>query len=356
MKFNPSIFNKYRVAWHVLFWLAYLIFFSAQYGYTSSEYIQTFLRQCSYLPILMTATYFYIYYLIPRYLLTKKYKTFFPVFFLSAIVFTIALRFITKYVMAKMFFTPEMQKQLASIDFFHPVYILSHIFAIYSIVFIAAFIKLVKQWYAEQQRNQQLMQDKLEAELKFLKSQIHPHVLFNVLNNIYGLSLAGSKNTPNMILKLSSLLDFMLYECNSERILLDKELNMLNNYIELEKLRYGGRLKLRFETNGNTSGVTIAPLLLFPFVENSFKHGVGKETEESWINITLNVDEEKLELSIENNKSEEDKNGNSGIGLNNVKRQLELLYKDKYSLEIINKQTTFFIKLNLEHNHFADEN
>ena len=350
--------NRHRRLSHILFWLGYLAYFSLQYGYVRSDYLQSFLQQCVFLPVILAAVYFNIYFLIPKYLLTKKYKQFFPYFFSSAFIFVTALRVITKYISPALFFSPEIQAQYAAIPLFHPLYILSHTFTIYSTVFIAAFIKLVKQWFADQQKHQKLVQEKLEAELKYLKAQINPHVLFNLLNNLYGLSLAGSKETPGMILKLSSLLNYMLYECNSTYIQLDKEVTLLRDFIALEKLRYGERLELNFTINGNTAGVKIAPLILFPIVENSFKHGVGKEIENSWINIDLTVNDKELFFVVSNNKSEdvEESGNNNGIGLKNIKRQLELLYDDKFNLEINDNNSKFIVKLTLQYNGTDNEN
>ncbi|MFC2135291.1 sensor histidine kinase [Bacteroidota bacterium] len=269
------------------------------------------------------------------------------------------MRIITKYISPALFYSEQYQARAAEIAFFSPLYIMSHTFSIYSVVFLVAFIKLVKQWYDDQQKKQQLSQEKLEAELKYLKAQINPHVLFNVLNNLYGLSLAGSKQTPEMILKLSSLLDFMLYECNTKFILLSKEINMLKDYIALEKLRFGDRLTIDFKTNENISNIQIAPLLLFPLVENSFKHGAGQETEKAWIKIETEANDSSIIFSVENSRSdysngtEDDK---EGIGLKNVKRRLELLYKDRFSLEIDDNKSYFLVKLVLDYNENADEN
>lgn len=351
---------RHRVTSHVLFWLAYISYFSFQYGYTESDYFATFLQQCIFLSVIIPAVYLNVYVLISKFLLEKKYKKFIIYFIPTWFVFVSLMRVITKYVSPALFFSEQYQARAAEIAFYSPVYIMSHTFSIYSVVFLVAFIKLVKRWYDDQQKTQQLSKEKLEAELKYLKAQINPHVLFNVLNNLYGLSLAGSKQTPEMILKLSSLLDFMLYECNTKFISLSKEINMLKDYIELEKLRFGDRLTVHFKTADNISNIQIAPLLLFPLVENSFKHGASQETENAWIEINTEADDDSsIIFSVKNSRSDYNNGTNDdkeGIGLKNVKRRLELLYKDRFSLEIDDNKSYFFVKLVLPYNENADEN
>lgn len=354
-----SDFAKHRITSHILFWLAYISYFSFQYGYTRSDYLITFVQQCLFLTVIVPAVYYNVYVLISKLLLEKKYRSFIIYFIPTWFVFVTLFRILTKYISPVLFYSEQYQASVAQIAFYSPLYIMSHTFSIYSVVFLVAFIKLVKRWYSEQQRNQMLTQEKLEAELKYLKAQINPHVLFNVLNNLYGLSLAGSKKTPEMILKLSSLLDFMLYECNPKFIPLNKEINMLKDYIDLEKLRFGDRLTVDFKVNGNISNVSIAPLLLFPIVENSFKHGAGQETENAWINISITTNTGSIIFIVKNSKADDNIDtgeNKNGIGLKNIKRRLELLYKERFSLDIEDNKTYFFVKLVLQYNEDNDEN
>jgi len=356
MSFDFSFIKRHKKIWHLVFWLAYLLFFTFQYGYNRSEYLKIFLQYLCFLPLVMSATYFYIYYLIPKYLLEKKYPLFFTFAFSSGLIFIVLLRLITKFLIPVLFFSPEIQKALSGVSFFHPIYLISHFVSIYSAVISAAFVKLLMHWYDEEGRAQQLKKEKLEAELKFLKAQIHPHFLFNLLNNIYGLSLANSPKTPELILKLSSLLNYILYECNVPLVSLDKEIELLKDYISLEKIRYGERLSISFNVIGNTGGIKIAPLLLFPFVENSFKHGASNEPDDSWIEINLEVNPNQLILSVKNSYTHAAESEQSGIGLQNVKRQLELLYKDKHILNFEIVDSVYSVKLILESegNKYAD--
>ena len=215
----------------------------------------------------------------------------------------------------------------------------------------AAFIKLLIQWYNSKQQNQLLAQENLETELKFLKSQIHPHFLFNTLNNLYALTLKKSDKAPETVLRLSELLDFMLYDCNASKINLDKELHIVKSYIDLEELRYNDSVYIQFDITGETTKIEIAPLLILPFVENCFKHGISEQTDKSWIKISLDVNDNLLTLLAENsrsNKSQEENNGyKEGIGIENVRRRLQLLYPGKHKLEIKKDNHIHSVKLEL---------
>jgi two-component system LytT family sensor kinase len=200
-----------------------------------------------------------------------------------------------------------------------------------------------------QRRNIELSKEKVEAELKLLKSQIHPHFLFNTLNNLYSLTLQKSDQAPEVILKLSEMLDYMLYECNGPIVSLEKELQFLQNYIALEKLRFGERLKVMFKQKGFFANRKIAPLLLFPFVENSIKHGAGSNNQDSWITIEAILDHKILLFSVENNvKDQLQKQNASGLGLVNVRKRLEMLYGDKQQLQIEQKEGKYSVRLALD--------
>jgi len=195
------------------------------------------------------------------------------------------------------------------------------------------------------------MQEKLESELKFLKSQIHPHFLFNTLNNLYALTLDKSDKAPEVVVKLSDLLSYMLYECNVAFVPLEKEMQLLNDYLELEKIRYRNELKTDFDVNGRVAGKQVAPLLLLPFVENAFKHGLSKNIKNPWLNITLDIEDYSLIFKVENNKpvvDQTDETGyTEGIGLKNVRRRLDLIYPNGYQLNVENGKDLFSIKLSI---------
>jgi len=276
---------------------------------------------------------------------------FFILLFVSAMFFTLLLRLDSYFVIVPTLYSDAFIKKYYTIGFFRISYLISHFVSIYMVVVGAAFIKLLIQWYNSSQQNQLLARENLETELKFLKSQIHPHFLFNTLNNLYALTLKKSDKAPETVLKLSELLDFMLYDCNASKISLDKEIRLVNSYIDLEKLRYNDDISIKFETTGETSKMEIAPLLILPIVENCFKHGISEQTNKSWIKISLKVQNNTLVLVAENTisiGSQEDNHGyKEGIGIENVKRRLQLLYPDKHELEIIKEDNIYFVKLEL---------
>jgi sensor histidine kinase YesM len=224
----------------------------------------------------------------------------------------------------------------------------------YPVVVLGTLIKFFKIWYKNQQRSQKLEQDKLQAELKFLKAQIHPHFLFNTLNNLYALTLKKSERAPEIVLKLSDLLNYMLYECNSELVPLKKEIELVENYVALEKLRYGDRLDASISVKVENPDLKITPMLILPFVENSFKHCVSGETENAWVSIDITLKKNQLTIKVDNSKSNTDNKDEQkyreGIGLKNVKRRLELLYEGVYELKILDTEESYLVVLRLDFN------
>jgi sensor histidine kinase YesM len=226
----------------------------------------------------------------------------------------------------------------------------------------AIMIKLIKRWWLKQKETEQLFQEKTKAELQLLKAQVHPHFLFNTLNNIYYFTLTGSSKAPEMIDKLSGLLHYILNECNQPLVPLQKEINMLQDYMALEKIRYGEQMNMTIEIQEESSEKLIAPLLLIPFVENSFKHGTSKMLAHPWVNLRMIIEDDILHFSISNSRPQEAeprlKKGN--IGLKNVKKRLELLYSGTHELNIVSKPESFFVSLKvpLEAHGYAatDEN
>jgi len=229
---------------------------------------------------------------------------------------------------------------------------------LYFIIIVATAIKLVRYSIQIHKRNTELDNLKLEtelklkeAELKLLKAQIHPHFLFNTLNNLYGLTLEKSEEAPGLVLRLSEILDYILYRCNEKRVSLSEEINNLKNYIEIEKIRYSDKLKLEVDFPVNTNNLNIAPLIILPFVENAFKHGVSNFPGIAMVVIKISLNENNLTFDIENTKNQGVKvagNHSGGIGLNNVKKRLNLMYPEKYTLSINDKTETFLVNLTLQ--------
>lgn len=343
------LFKTPRLLWHIVFWVVFITFFSLVYGSFEENYSRQFLIQLSDATVQIPAVYFTIYVLMPTFLFKEDYGRFFTYLVLTILFFSTLVWF--NYLLVQQpIFWPESDYNGS---FLNVAKILKYTTKVYPVLVLAIVIKWFKYWYKEQKANQQLAQEKLQAELNFLKAQVHPHFLFNTLNNLYALTLKQSKDAAEVVLKLSDLLNYMLYECNADTVPLSKEIKLVQDYISLEKIRYDKRLNISFNQKGEAEGKMIAPMLILPFVENSFKHGVSEELNETWVSIDLELKEKSLTLKVENSKS---KNGHDedhfeykkGIGLKNVKRRLELLYEGRHLLDIHDADESFLIVLKID--------
>jgi hypothetical protein len=214
---------------------------------------------------------------------------------------------------------------------------------------IAAAIKLMKYWYLKEQRNLQLEKENAETQLQLLKAQVHPHFLFNTLNNIYSYTQKTSPVATKLVSGLSDLLRFMLYESNQPTVLLSKELRMVQDYISLEQIRYGNKLELHIDLPENTHELQIAPLLLLPLVENCFKHGTSNILEHPWINLQVTLHGNQMQMKLLNGKlNNKDEPSKPGIGIQNVRQRLELLYPGKHEIAITDAGDVFIVNLKLE--------
>lgn len=221
--------------------------------------------------------------------------------------------------------------------------------AFMDIIFIAGLGYAFQQYNREKnwrKKEESLIHEKLGTELKFLKSQINPHFLFNTLNNIYGLARKNSADTPEAVLKLSEVLRYMLYDANTSQIEIGKEIMLIENYIEIERLRYGNRLAITFTKEVDNVNKKIAPLLLLHFVENAFKHGSSESRFDAFIRIQLTLKNNQLLFRVANSKESMTNEKEEAIGLKNIKRQLELIYPH-HQLTIDVRETEFVIELNV---------
>jgi LytS/YehU family sensor histidine kinase len=215
-------------------------------------------------------------------------------------------------------------------------------------------VKSVRSQLAAKEREKNLIKEKLETELKFLRNQTNPHFLLNTLNNIYALARKKSDYTPEVVMRLSELLRFMLYEANDNLIRITDEIKVLEDYLELETIRYNQRLAVSFEKNIDRDDYKITPFLLLPFLENAFKHGISETRFESFIHISLTLTDYLLNFEIENSKETcADEKHVANIGLMNVKRRLELTYSD-YNLNVQNKSDAFKVNLSVNLNSYVE--
>jgi two-component system LytT family sensor kinase len=319
-----------RVVYHSFFWLGLLVLLTAvEMATTQHSFFFILGNQLINVLIYGLLVYFNIFYLIPNYLTKKKFLTYCVLLIVAVLIIT-PLKVIIFYV--KLSNMPSAQSVLLK-DLnwsFVPTFFIASSSTIF---------KIVTDWVRHLRERTELQTQTMQSELRFLRSQINPHFLFNTLNNLYALTLKKSDKAPEIVVKLSEMMRYMLYECNEKRVLLRKEVNYLRNYLDLERLRQSENIEINFDIQGSIANQRIAPLLFIPFLENSFKHGLNNQISEGFVNIYLNVEENEVHLYIENSKPEslphqEHGRKSGGIGLVNVKRRLNLLYPNKYELNI----------------------
>ena len=329
-----NLFGK-RFFSHVLFWfLLYLFFVSPTLGYREDK-IGYMAAYASKLGPQMLMAYGMIYMLIP-YVLNKWGKLLFSLSVFALLYLVFVLYTTIRYYGFEIIF-PDYYRVPREFSYWWRITDFRY-FAQNIIWFLfPAVILMALQYYRHQKEAMALREQKKTAELDALKNQLNPHFLFNTLNNLYALSLKKSDRAPEVIAKLSEILDYILYRCNDNFVSLSNEVTLLNNYIALEKVRYGKRVQVNFE-HDITADVKIAPLLLLTFLENAFKHGVSQEINEAKISIRLTTNEDEIIFSIENStpsyRNTTKNNNREAIGLQNINKQLDLLYLDNYKLDI----------------------
>ena len=294
----------------------------------------------------MALCYPLLYFLIPRFLRRKKYGQFISTVLLLLVLVS-GFRFaVFSYVynplMRDLNFSVNSKEDLLRIAILHnfdgPAFV--------GFLFIS--FKLFKDWQQKQKDNLDLRKENANAELLLLKAQIHPHFLFNTLNNIYSFTLDKSPQAKKMVKMLEDMLHYMIEECEQPLVPLAKEVDILNDYFELERIRYGNSIDMQVEITGDLDQKRIAPLLMIPFVENSFKHGTSQILREPWIHLFIQVDDDVVHFSLTNSKpAEETLQHRKGIGLHNVRKRLELLYPATHLLLIESTKNTFTVNMQI---------
>ncbi|GAB3167678.1 sensor histidine kinase [Telluribacter humicola] len=229
-------------------------------------------------------------------------------------------------------------------------FIIQHVLTTLFIVIFVGMLKFAEDWFEIQARRKEIENERLNAELRFLKAQINPHFLFNTLNNLYYLAFTNSPNTTTVIEKLSQMMRYMIYDSNQTKVPLSKEIEYMKNYISLEQLRLNNQIPICFEVEGNTGHQLIVPFIFITFLENAFKHGVSNSFEEAWVHVRIVVEGNACTYTVENSKlpqKEEEALEKSGIGLQNVQRRLELSYPGAYTLQVDNQPERYAVQLQL---------
>lgn len=330
-----------RWLYHLLFWLAYfgleLVLYASLRDTITPEacllYLVLLVFQASF-------AYINIYLLIPRLLFTQKYA-----FYGLALLLDILACAAVVVIIGKAYSNMDPIHHGKMLFSFRTIGV-NAVQEIYLMGMVTG-IKFLKDFFLNEQWMKEKEKHYLETELKFLRSQIHPHFFFNTLNNIYSLTLKKSDDAPGVILKLSDLMSYMLYETNVPLVPLVKEIDYLQNYLDVEKLRFGQRLSINFTWSGFAGDINIPPMILILFLENSFKHGVKNNISKIHIDISLWLDDQYLYFRVDNPMTHNEPSNGRGIGLANVRRRLDLLYGARYSLDIRTENGIFSVLLKM---------
>lgn len=347
-----SIFTKivrytsvYRASGHILFWL--VVFLVPQYE-EDMNLKNMLIINIFNLFFYMMAAYFVAYFIIPKFLRHENYLLVTIYFIVGAYVTSVLQRTSVIYLLEPIVREPPfVQEPISEILTDLHTLINAYFLPNFSLAWVFGFIKLVKDQYLVKQRVLLLEKEKTEAELHTLKAQLNPHFLFNTLNNIYSLSLVNSPITSRSIAGLSQILDHVLYRCNHTYVPISTEITLLKNYIELEKLRYDERLLVNFNHTIDED-LGIAPLILLAIVENAFKHGAGEDIGSPIIDIELVLHKKQFSFKVSNafvakkNENREDK-----IGLNNIRKQLELVYPAQHQFNLAVNDNIFVASLHI---------
>lgn len=289
--------------------------------------------------LLLLFFYFNYYYLIPKFYLPKKLLAFYSLVILCFL--------IVVFLPESLIHGGPPMPPRAPVDFRPPpkkpfVFLLNHNFFQFFGVFIFSMMLNIRE------RLKQIQTEKTNAELSYLKAQINPHFLFNTLNSIYSLAIMKHEKTADAVVKLSEMMRYVLNDGNTNFVLLEKELHYITNYIELQKMRLTPNVKLSYLQEGIAQDKKIAPLVLIPFIENAFKHGVNSE-EDSDIEIKITITDTTLHLLVKNNCVTINNNtlNKSGLGIENTKQRLQLLYPENHTLKISKLDNYFIVNLDL---------
>lgn len=343
-KYIDRVFES-NLIYHLVFWLVFYFFLVAisQRSHSLATGMLINLISISFYSI---AVYVNLLFLFPKYLASQKYSHYIILLCLLILVI-VPLESIAMY-----FCIPHDHITLQS-------YVTNHINSIFILTFFVAssssIYKIINDWFTHQREKVDLQAQTLRSELKYLKSQVNPHFLFNTLNSLYALTLKKSDLAPEIVLRLSEMMRYMLYECNEKEVPLEKEVNYIKNYLELEKLRHGDKFEIDFNLEGATSGLRIAPLMFMPFIENSFKHGLNSQIQAGYVHILIHIQNEQILMKVDNSNpptmpaTKSKRSG--GVGLANIKRRLKLIYPSHHDLDIQKTPNSYHVKLNIDLSH-----
>ena len=353
-----------RIGIHLLFWIIYILYetVNASWGEQDRFDFSQIHKVWANVPLTIGVVYLNLYVLMPRYINARKYGR----YGLSLVAVVVAYALVTRLIGYLYWLPWDRQhayhhyvtepKQLLV-----PIRIARNSFRLYPILALSMLIKVLRDSYGKEKQLRIAQSERHQAELSFLRAQIHPHFFFNTLSSLYALTLKKSELASDVVIRLSALMRYMLYQTNAESVLLEDEIAQLNNYIALEQLRFADRIECSFQCSGQVKAKRIGPLLLLPFIENAFKHSLSGELDKAWVIVTIKVRGDQLFVYVENSTAEASgiaeasgtaqppgSNPGQGIGLINVRKRLALSYPGRHELFIKHEQNTFSVKLKLQ--------
>jgi len=340
VKWNTTIFN-------LVFWTVYFLYEWLAIASVYSQYQRYLINASVIVPITAAASFFTVHFLFKQLYLKGRKREFWIGLIVSMIAFALIRRSFNYFYTYPRYY-PEALETMSF--WFLPKLIIEGV-NIYLFVGLYSMFYFLKAWYEQERLSHALIQEKTEAELKLLKTQIQPHFIFNTLNNIYSHAVQKSEKTADLIFQLSSFLSYGLYESKPTQVPVVKEIEIIRSYIELEKIRYGDRLDVSLNVFDHLDDALISPLLLLPLVENCFKHGFSTALDKCWIRFDVSKPGEWLVIKIENSVPEDKESSdqvNGGIGLKNVKRRLEIVYPGRHELKTRENQDSYLCVLKIK--------
>jgi sensor histidine kinase YesM len=327
-----------RILYHILFWVALYVLDVLIFGLGYENVDQFVTIVLAEVPPQVFLAYAIMYWIIPRFVTQKR--------FIEAIFFLCVTFFASGIIGHFLFFAFNLYEPGTSSTDMPKIFVRGFYALLHASIAVA--IKVIKMWYQNERRVSEMEKNRLELELKMLKDQVNPHFMFNTLNNLYGLIGKNPLHAQESVLRLSRILHHMLYESNHSQIAMHQEIRCIKDYIELEKLRYPNNLSISLNIQPEVNNLSIVPLTIFPFVENSFKHGASEMIQDAWINIDFSTFRNNFVFKIENGRVQKTITPErKGLGMHNVKRRLELIYGDDHNLQIIDSDETFLVILKI---------
>ncbi len=324
------------VLYHVLFWLGLAMLLTLFSGRGRGG-LSSWPYHLFNLSLYAALVYFNVLVLIPHWLSRHHYWRYLLILFASAFVMTM-VKVVSLYSFGLWFPAGDSATEQGYI-----------FLSFLSAGFTSTMIQMAADWFFYQQELREIERKTLSNELRFLRTQINPHFLFNTLNSLYALTLKKSDIAPEIVLKLSEMMRYMLYECNEKTVLLANEIKYMRNYIELERLRRDANIDIRFEVHGEVGNRRIAPLFFMPFLENSFKHGPSRQVKEGFVHVRLDIDDDQVSFAVSNSKPDRMPMGgqvrSGGFGLANVRQRLDLIYPDRHELTISDGPNVYKVHL-----------